>query len=78
MTTAGSHRGRGVGATTAWTGSLEDTPLSEVIRRIVLEERSGELRVAAPPAVKTIAFDRGFIVHASSNLESDALSRSNP
>ena len=41
----------------------------------MLEERSGELRVAAPPAVKMISFDRGFIVYASSNLESEGLGK---
>ncbi len=75
MTTAGIQRGPGGGVTIVSSGSLEDTPLAEVIRRIVLEERSGELRVAAPPAVKTISFDRGFIVYASSNLESDGLGK---
>ena len=71
MTTAENQRGRGGGVTIASSGSLEDTPLADVIRRTVLDERSGELRVAAPPAVKTISFDRGFIVYAGSNLESD-------
>ncbi len=75
MTTAENQRGRGGGVTIASSGSLEDTPLADVIRRTVLDERSGELRVAAPPAVKTISFDRGFIVYAGSNLESDGLGK---
>src|SRR3990170_1566099 len=56
-----------------WAGELELTPIAEVIRRIVLEERSGDLRVTSPQAVKTIHFDRGFAVFASSNLKSESL-----
>src|SRR3990172_8388655 len=56
-----------------WVGELELTPIAEVIRRIVLEERSWDLRVTSPQAVKTIHFDRGFVVFASSNLKSESL-----
>ncbi len=54
-------------------GSLADTPLAEVFRRIVSEERSGDLQVTTPDAIKTVYFDRGFIVFASSNRKRDRL-----
>ncbi|HSF18167.1 MAG TPA: DUF4388 domain-containing protein [Vicinamibacteria bacterium] len=57
-------------------GSLADTPLAEVFRRIVSEERSGDLQVTTPEAIKTVYFDRGFIVFASSNRKSDRLGES--
>ena len=64
---------KGAGAAVDWLGELEHTPLAEVIRRIVFEERSGDLRVTSSNTVKTLHFDRGFIVFASSNLKSDSL-----
>ncbi len=58
-----------VRAPAGFIGSLADTPLAEVLRRIVREERSGDLQVTTPDAIKTVYFDRGFIVFASSNRE---------
>jgi hypothetical protein len=57
-------------------GSLADTPLAEVFRRIVSEERSGDLQVTTPEAIKTVYFDRGFVVFASSNRKRDRLGES--
>jgi hypothetical protein len=57
-------------------GSLEQTPLAEVLQRIVRTGRSGDLRVTIPGAVKTVYFDRGFVVFASSDLEGDRLGES--
>lgn len=57
-------------------GSLADTPLAAVFRRIVSEERSGDLQVTTPEAIKTVYFDRGFIVFASSNRKRDRLGES--
>ncbi len=58
---------------TEFVGSLADTPLAEVFRRIVSEERSGDLQVAT---AKTVYFDRGFIVFASSKRRNDRLGES--
>lgn len=62
--------------TAGFVGSLADTPLAEVFRRIVREERSGDLQVTTPDAIKTVYFDRGFVVFASSDLQSDRLGES--
>ncbi|MGH9460919.1 MAG: hypothetical protein ACRD1X_06850, partial [Vicinamibacteria bacterium] len=54
-----------------WVGPLSSRPLAEVMRRIALEERSGDLQVIFGQTVKTIKtvyFDRGFVVLAASNL----------
>ncbi len=64
------------GVAVGWVGSLAHTPLPEVIRRIVIEERSGDLQITSPSAIKTIYFDRGFVVFASSDLKSDRLGES--
>ncbi|MGH9462496.1 MAG: DUF4388 domain-containing protein, partial [Vicinamibacteria bacterium] len=72
MTTLAKGTGAS-GVAVARAGELELVPLAEVIRRIVVEERSGELRCTSTSTVKTIHFDRGFIVFASSNLKSDSL-----
>lgn len=61
---------------TGFIGSLSDTPLAEVFRRIVSEERSGDLQITTPDAIKTVYFDRGFIVFASSNRKRDRLGES--
>jgi len=57
----------------AWVMSLADVPLADVLKRIALEEKSGDLQVISGAIVKTIYFDRGFVVFASSNLEGDRL-----
>jgi hypothetical protein len=44
-----AKKGGASGAAVGWTGELQHTPLAEVLRRIVLEERSGDLRVTSPP-----------------------------
>jgi tetratricopeptide (TPR) repeat protein len=62
-----------------WVGPLSTMPLAEVMRRIALEERSGDLQVIFGQTVKTIKtvyFDRGFVVLAASNLQSDRLGES--
>ena len=56
-----------------WVGSLSSAPLAEVIKRIALEEKTGDLQVIFGQAAKTIYFDRGFVVFAASNLEEDRL-----
>jgi hypothetical protein len=61
---------------TGFIGSLSDTPLAEVFRRVVSEERSGDLQVTTPEAIKTVYFDRGFVVFASSNRKKDRLGES--
>ena len=57
----------------AWVVSLADVPLADVLKRIALEEKSGDLQVISRAIVKTIYFDQGFVVFASSNLEADRL-----
>ncbi|HJS74608.1 MAG TPA: DUF4388 domain-containing protein [Vicinamibacteria bacterium] len=54
-------------------GSLARIALPEVLRTIALHERSGCLEVTSGEAVRTIYFDRGFIVFTASNSESDRL-----
>ncbi|MEE9263595.1 MAG: DUF4388 domain-containing protein [Vicinamibacteria bacterium] len=56
-----------------WVGSLSSVPLAEVIKRIALEEQTGDLQVIFGQAAKTIYFDRGFVVFAASSLEVDRL-----
>jgi tetratricopeptide (TPR) repeat protein len=59
-----------------WVGPLTAVPLAEVVRRIALEERSGDLQVIFGHTIKTIYFDRGFVVLAASNLMADRLGES--
>jgi len=62
-----------------WVGPLSSMPLAEVMRRIALEERSGDLQIIFGQTIKTIKtvyFDRGFVVLAASNLQSDRLGES--
>lgn len=59
-----------------WVGPLSATPLAEVMRKIALEERSGDLQVIFGQTIKTIYFDRGFVVLAASNLKNDRLGES--
>ncbi|MEE9180783.1 MAG: DUF4388 domain-containing protein [Vicinamibacteria bacterium] len=59
-----------------WVGPLSATPLAEVMRKIALEERSGDLQVIFGQTIKTIYFDRGFAVLAASNVKSDRLGES--
>lgn len=59
-----------------WVGPLSATPLAEVMRKIALEERSGDLQVIFGQTIKTIYFDRGFAVLAASNVKNDRLGES--
>ncbi|MFQ5789610.1 MAG: DUF4388 domain-containing protein [Acidobacteriota bacterium] len=61
------------GKAVAWVGSLSQTPLADVLGRVAYEEKSGDLQVICGDAIKTIYFDRGFVVFAASNLKSDRL-----
>ena len=63
-------------STFEWVGPLSAVPLAEVMRRIALEERSGDLQVIFGETIKTVYFDRGFVVLAASNLQSDRLGES--
>jgi hypothetical protein len=76
MATATRKGGDGTGSGAGLLGSLAHTPLAEVLRRIVLQELSGDLQVTIPNAIKTVYFDRGFVVFASSDLKSDRLGES--
>jgi tetratricopeptide (TPR) repeat protein len=59
-----------------WVGALSSVPLAEVCRRIVMEDKSGDLQVNLGSAIKTIYFDNGFVVFAASNLKRDRLGES--
>ena len=76
MTTATPTSGGETRASAGFIGSLAHTPLAEVFRRLVEEQRSGDLQVTGPSAIKTIYFDRGFIVFASSSLKADRFGES--
>jgi hypothetical protein len=54
-------------------GSLARIALPEVLKTIALNELSGSLEVTSGRSVRTIYFDRGFIVFAASNSKSDRL-----
>ncbi len=54
-------------------GSLARIALSEVLRTIALNELSGCLEVTSGKNVRTVYFDRGFIVFTASNSEADRL-----
>lgn len=54
-------------------GSLARIALPEVLKTISLHELSGCLEVTSGRNVRTIYFDRGFIVFAASNSKSDRL-----
>ena len=76
MTTATTNSGDGPGIAKHFQGSLAQTPLAEVLRRIAVEERSGDLQITGPSFIKTVYFDRGFVVFASSNRKTDRLGES--
>ena len=63
-------------STFEWVGPLSSVPLADVMRRIALDERSGDLQVIFGETIKTVYFDRGFVVLAASNLKSDRLGES--
>jgi hypothetical protein len=54
-------------------GSLARIALPEVLKTIALHELSGCLEVTSGRAVRTVYFDRGFIVFTASNSENDRL-----
>jgi len=49
------------------------TPISETLRKLSAERRSGDLQVQSGRIVKTVFFDNGRIVFAASNLKKDRL-----
>jgi tetratricopeptide (TPR) repeat protein len=49
------------------------TPISETLRKLSVERRSGDLQVQSGRVVKTVFFDHGRIVFAASNLKKDRL-----
>ncbi len=59
-----------------WIGPLLNISFGEVLKRIALEERSGDLQVISGRIIKTVYFDRGFVVFAASNLKRDRLGES--
>ncbi len=59
-----------------WVGSLQNVPLAEVLRKIAHTESSGDLQVIFGRTIKTVYFDRGFVVLAASNLKKDRLGES--
>ena len=52
---------------------LATTPISETLRKLSVERRSGDLQVQSGRIVKTVFFDHGSIVFAASNLKKDRL-----
>src|SRR4030095_2949407 len=52
---------------------LSVTPTAETIRKISAELRSGDLQVRSGKVAKTLFFDRGRLVFATSNLKKDRL-----
>ena len=76
MTTASTNSGDRSGISVRLEGGLAHTPLPEVLHRIAVEERSGDLQITGPSFIKTIYFDRGFVVFASSNRKTDRLGES--
>jgi tetratricopeptide (TPR) repeat protein len=64
------------GNTIGWVGSLQKIPLAEVLRKIAQTESSGDLQVIFGRTIKTVYFDRGFVVFAASNLKRDRLGES--
>jgi tetratricopeptide (TPR) repeat protein len=52
---------------------LSVAPISETLRRLSEDHRSGDLQVRSGKTVKTVFFDHGRIVFAASNLKKDRL-----
>jgi len=55
---------------------LAITPISETLRNLSIDRRSGDLQVQSGRTVKTVFFDHGRIVFAASNLKKDRLGES--
>lgn len=54
-------------------GSLSRVALPEILKRIALNELSGSLEASSGKAVRTIYFDRGFVVFTASSSKSERL-----
>lgn len=52
---------------------LAVSPISETLRKLSVDRRSGDLQVQSGRIVKTVFFDHGRIVFAASNLKKDRL-----
>src|SRR5947207_15960196 len=52
---------------------LATSPISETLRKLSVERRSGDLQVQSGRIVKTVFFDHGRIIFAASNLKKDRL-----
>src|SRR5262245_16882996 len=52
---------------------LSVSPLSETLRKLSVDRKSGDLQVRSGKTVKTVFFDHGRIVFAASNLKKDRL-----
>jgi hypothetical protein len=52
---------------------LAVSPISETLRKLSVDRRSGDLQVQSGRTVKTVFFDHGRIVFAASNLKKDRL-----
>jgi hypothetical protein len=55
---------------------LSHSPISEALKHLSQERRSGDLEVRSGRVVKTLFFDHGRIVFAASNLKKDRLGES--
>jgi hypothetical protein len=53
--------------------NLATTPIAEVLRRLAVERKSGDLHIRSGKLAKTVFFDHGRIVFAASNLRKDRL-----
>ncbi|HXV62844.1 MAG TPA: DUF4388 domain-containing protein [Vicinamibacteria bacterium] len=54
-------------------GSLSQVALAEVLKTVALNELSGTLEVSSGRVAKSVYFDRGFVVFAGSNADTDRL-----
>lgn len=54
-------------------GSLTRVALSEILKRIALNELSGSLEASSGKTVRTIYFDRGFVVFTASTSQQERL-----
>jgi tetratricopeptide (TPR) repeat protein len=57
-------------------GSLGAIPLAEVVKKLSDDGKSGDLQIISGRTIKTVYFDRGFIVFSASNLKADRLGES--
>jgi len=53
--------------------NLATTPIADVLRRLAVERKSGDLHIRSGKLAKTVFFDHGRIVFAASNLRKDRL-----